>query len=134
MKSPAPDTALRALVSAHVIGNADRLRDQFLSAQPFAHCVIEDFLTAGFAQGLHDDFPAFERGNSLNEEGAPAGKSVVERMHSLGENYACLDQCVQSLAFLELIGRITGIPKLRRRSGRRRFSPRCTSNGTGAQL
>lgn len=112
MKPPTSDSALHALVSAQVTENADTLREQFLSARPFSHCIIEDFLADGFAQMLHDGFPTFERGNSLNEEGMPAGKSVVERMHSLGGDYARLDRCVQSPAFLDLIGRITGIPDL----------------------
>lgn len=104
--------ALDTMVAAQVIADADRLRDRFLAAQPFAHCVIDGFLVADFVQALAADFPAFERGNSLNEDGKPAGKSVVERLHSLGDAYARLDRCVQSPAFLELVGRITGIPGL----------------------
>jgi 2-oxoglutarate-Fe(II)-dependent oxygenase superfamily protein len=112
MNSSSPDLGPLLLIAPHVTANADRLRDGFLGAQPFAHCVIDDFFNDGFAQELLATFPAFERGNSLSEEGLPGGKSVVERMHSLGEHYALLDQCVQSPAFLDLVGRITGIPDL----------------------
>jgi len=74
--------------------------------------VIEDFFSEPYAQALLDTFPAFERGNSLNEDGVRANKSVVERIHALGGAYRQLDACVQSPEFLELIGRITGIPDL----------------------
>lgn len=112
MKMPFEHRDLQPLIAAHVIDQADRLRDGFLSAQPFAHCVIDDFFTDGFAHALHSTFPAFDRGNSLNEDGIPAGKSVVERMPTLGEGYLRLDRCVQSPGFLELLARITGIPDL----------------------
>ena len=109
---PATRSGLDAIIAPHVLDDAERLQALFLPAQPFAHCVIEDFFAADFVQALLRDFPAFDRGNSLNEDGSPAGKSVVERLHSLGEAYARLDRCVQSPAFLELVGRITGIAGL----------------------
>lgn len=109
---PATGSGLDAIIAPHVLADADRLQALFLAAQPFSHCVIEDFFAPDFVQALARDFPAFDRGNSLNEDGSPAGKSVVERLHSLGEVYARLDRCVQSPAFLELVGRITGIAGL----------------------
>jgi len=107
--NPAANPDLDAIIAPHVLEDADRLRTLFLPAEPFAHCVIDNFFAPGFVQALARDFPSFDRGNSLNEDGSPAGKSVVERLHSLGETYALLDRCVQSPAFLELVGSITGI-------------------------
>ena len=112
MNVPAQGSSLLTMIAPRVLAQADRLRDGFPGARPFAHCVIEDFFTEAFARSLLDAFPAFERGNSLNEDGLPGGKSVVEQMQALGDAYARLDQCVQSTGFLELIGRITGIPDL----------------------
>ena len=106
------DTHLRDIVAPHVSAQADALRAGFAMARPFSHCVIDGFFAAACAQALVDAFPAFERGNSINEDGARANKSVVERIHALGGAYRQLDACVQSPPFLELIGRITGIPDL----------------------
>lgn len=106
------DESTESLVSAHVNEQADALHAGFLSATPFAHCIIEDFFAAPFARALLDTFPAFERGNSLNEDGVAGGKSTIERLRSLGGAYRRLDELVQSSAFLDLVGRITGIPDL----------------------
>jgi hypothetical protein len=111
MTTPA-DSDPRQLIASHVFTDADALRAAFATARPFGHCVIEDFFAAPYAQALLDAFPAFERGNALNEDGVLANKSVVERIHALGGAYRQLDACVQSPPFLELIGRITGIPDL----------------------
>ena len=110
MNAPAPGTSLLTMIAPRVLAQAERLHDGFSDARPFAHCVIDGFFTDAFARSLLDQFPPFERGDSLDEDGTPAGKSVVEQMHALGEGYARLDRCVQSTGFLELIGRITGIP------------------------
>jgi hypothetical protein len=106
------DTSLRDIVAPHVFAQADALRTGFTTARPFSHCVIDGFFAAAHAQALLDAFPAFERGNSINEDGVRANKSVVERIHALGGAYRQLDACVQSPSFLELVGRITGIPDL----------------------
>jgi hypothetical protein len=102
----------RTLIASHVFDQADAWRAGFARAVPFGHCVIDDFLVPAFAHALLDAFPAFERGNSINEDGAPANKSVVERIRALGGAFEQLDACVQSEDFLELVGRLTGIPDL----------------------
>src|SRR5687768_2173832 len=91
---------------------AEALAGQFQAAIPFRNVVADDFLTEEFAQALLDEFPAFERGHALNEAGEIGGKSVVERIRSLGNSYRRLDALVRSNEFLQLIGRITGIPDL----------------------
>ncbi|MGI8561592.1 MAG: 2OG-Fe(II) oxygenase [Luteimonas sp.] len=110
--SAATPLACPACVSPDVAATADDLRRRFLSASPFAHCVIDDFLAEPWARSLLAEFPDFERGDALNEDGRPAGKSVVQRIRGLGGTYARLDDCVQTPEFLELVGRITGIPGL----------------------
>jgi Rps23 Pro-64 3,4-dihydroxylase Tpa1-like proline 4-hydroxylase len=111
MTTPA-DADPRDLVAPHVFTQAHAIRTAFVVAQPFNHCVIDDFFTESYARELLETFPAFERGDSLNEDGVRANKSVVERIHALGGTWRKLDACVQSPQFLELIGRITGIPEL----------------------
>ncbi|GAB2503673.1 hypothetical protein GCM10027084_17560 [Pseudoxanthomonas sangjuensis] len=84
----------------------------FESALPFRHCVIDGFLAPDFAARLLAQFPPFERGDYLNEDGKPGGKSTIERLRGLGDAYRQLDDLVQSPEFLRLIGDITGIPGL----------------------
>jgi hypothetical protein len=100
------------LVSAHVLANADALHARFSSAVPFRHAIIDDFLDSAFARTLLAEFPAFERGNFRNEDGVDGGKSTVERIRGLGPAYAALDDCIRSRDFLDLVGRVTGIPDL----------------------
>ena len=105
-------SSLASIVAPHAAEQADALRARFLSATPFAHCVIEGFLDPGIAHALLTEFPAFECGNFRNEDGVAGGKSTIERIRGLGPAYAALDDCIQSRGFLDLVGRITGIPDL----------------------
>lgn len=101
-----------SVVAQSVRDRPDALCERFLSARPFGHVVIDDFLDEGFARALLKQFPPFERGNALNEDGTLGGKSTVERIRALGDAFATLDDCIRSPAFLQLVGRITGIPDL----------------------
>lgn len=112
MNAVSAHAALHGVVAPHAIAAADDVRARFLAAQPFRHCVIEDFLAPGFADALLAGFPAFDRGNAINEDGVAAGKSTVERIRTLGPAWATLDDCIQSPAFLALVERITGIDGL----------------------
>lgn len=85
---------------------------RFAQRDPFRHVVIDDFLEADYAARLLAQFPAFERGNALNEAGEPGNKSTVERVRNLGPAFTRLDDLVQSREFLDLIGHLTGIPDL----------------------
>lgn len=99
-------------VDTRVQQQAGALAERFAQAQPFGHVVIDDFFDDGFAQALLAQFPAFERANSLGEDGRPGGKATFERIRQLGPAYADLDDLVRSPAFLGLVGRITGIDGL----------------------
>lgn len=100
------------LIAAHVEPQSGELRERFESATPFSHCVIEGFFDPAFAQSLLQDFPAFDQGNHLNEDGVAGGKSTVEQIRDLGAPYQRLDDLIQGKEFLGLIERITGIPNL----------------------
>ncbi len=101
-----------SLVNPEVASAAGRLAEQFRSAKPFRHIVIENFFTADACAKLLADFPPFERGNARNEAGELGAKSTVERIRELGRSYAALDDAIQTPRFLALIGTITGIPDL----------------------
>lgn len=99
-------------IDARVVAGADRHAAAFARREPFRHVVIDDFLAADYAAALLAQFPPFERGNARNEAGQHGGKSTVERIRRLGAPYAALDALIRSRAFLDLIGRITGIADL----------------------
>lgn len=104
--------ALDGIVSAAVARDAAAIREGFLAARPFRHCVIPAFFSPVFAEALLRQFPDFSRGNHLNEDGVAGGKSTVERIRGLGEAYAALDDCIRSPDFLQLVSRLTGIDDL----------------------
>jgi len=90
----------------------DELSVRFQRRDPFRHVVIDDFLAAEYCASLLAQFPPFESGNARNEAGELGSKSTVERIRTIGPAYAALDDVLQTREFLDLIGRITGIPKL----------------------
>ena len=100
------------LLDPHVTTHASEYAQAFARHEPFRHVVIDNFLAPNDAATLLTNFPPFERGNARNEAGDFSGKSTVERIRKLGTPYAALDDLIQSRAFLDLIGRITGIPDL----------------------
>jgi hypothetical protein len=100
------------VLNPDVSRNAAQFGARFAEAQPFRHIVIENFLAPDFAERLLDEFPAFERGNNIGDDGRPGGKSTVERMEALGVSYRKLDTAIQSPEFLKLLGTITGIDDL----------------------
>jgi Rps23 Pro-64 3,4-dihydroxylase Tpa1-like proline 4-hydroxylase len=95
-----------------VADNAGELAIRFQNARPFRHIVIADFLKTNDCEELLRQFPPFERGNARNEAGELGAKSTVEKIRELGPLYAALDDLIQTREFLDLIGRITGIPDL----------------------
>jgi Rps23 Pro-64 3,4-dihydroxylase Tpa1-like proline 4-hydroxylase len=86
------------------------LRRQFAAARPFRHVVIEPFLDRQFCANLMAEFPAFQARNALNESGEAGRKAVVPQLARLGPAYQRFDRLIRDRKFLELIGRITGIP------------------------
>ncbi|MHB8744678.1 MAG: 2OG-Fe(II) oxygenase [Sulfuricaulis sp.] len=100
------------MLNPAVIADVSKLATQFQCRDPFRHVVIDDFLAPDFCAQLLAEFPPFERGNACNEAGELGNKSTVEKIRGLGSTYAELDDHIQTRAFLDLIGRITGIPHL----------------------
>lgn len=73
MSAPLP-----SVLSPRALGSVDDLSASFARATPFRHVVIDDFLDAGFARRLAAQFPDFDRGDSLGEDGKPGGKSTCD--------------------------------------------------------
>lgn len=100
------------MLNPAVSTRAADLAAQFQRRDLFRHVVIDDFFDAATCTRLLEEFPPFERGNARNEAGELGNKSTVEKIRGLGPTYAALDDTIQTHGFLELIGRITGIPDL----------------------
>ena len=98
------------MLDPSVAQRSAELHAAFNRRDPFRHVVIENFFAADFLARLRAEFPDFTRGDARNEAGELAGKSVVERIRSLGPAYKELDDRIQSPEFLGLISKITGIP------------------------
>ena len=103
---------LGSIVDEKVLAGVGGWHERFMSAQPFRHVIIDDFLTPDFASALLAAFPAFEKGNFVGDDGRPGGKSTVDRVRDLGDAYGRLDDVIQSREFLDLVGRVTGIENL----------------------
>lgn len=101
-----------SIIAPRVLDAAQAHRAQFGAAMPFPHVVIDDFLEPAFARELLDAFPAFERGNSVGDDGAPGGKSTLDRIRGLGPAYQRLDDAIKSPQFLRAVGALTGIDGL----------------------
>jgi hypothetical protein len=100
------------LLHPSVVERADEARDRFRAAQPFRHIVIDEFLEPSFCRQLMTEFPAFDPSHAVTELGDPGRKAVVSDLPSLGEAYKRFDRLMRDAEFLELVGRITDIPKL----------------------
>jgi hypothetical protein len=97
---------------ASVIAGAADASQRFATAQPFRHVVIDNFLEPALCQALMAEFPSFDPSRARNEHGETGRKAVFHDMASLGAACRGFDNLMRSPAFLDLIGRITGIPKL----------------------
>jgi hypothetical protein len=104
--------AAETLLNADVHARSAAWRTAFATAQPFRHVVIDDFLDGAFAQRLLAQFPPFDRGNAIGDDGQPGNKSTLARIRALGETYVALDAAIQSPAFLAWLGDVTGIDDL----------------------
>lgn len=100
------------LIRKEIQNQADELRRQFLSNDPFPHLAIDDFLDADFCCYLIREFPAFDRQHAQNELGEVGGKAVFQELARLGPAYGAFDSMIRSGEFLSFLSRLTGIPKL----------------------
>jgi hypothetical protein len=100
------------ILRPEVRDGAERLRAEFLSAQPFRHVVVDNFLTADACRQAIADFPSFEDKHAINEYGEVGGKAVREKLSELGPIYAKLDALFRSPDFRRWVGRVSDIDDL----------------------
>ena len=118
---------MQNLVNHRVKDSSAELYEQFVSAQPFRHISIDDFLDEKFAMSLLATFPAFDEKLAINENGELGGKAVQQKVTALGPVWQQLDTLVKSAQFREMISEITGIPRLK-------FDPDYYGGGTHENL
>jgi hypothetical protein len=94
-----------------LLGTAD-LHSRFAAGAPFRHVVIDEFLNPEFCHQLMQEFPIFDSDRAVNERGEKGRKAVISEPARIGPAYARFDQMIRGREFLDLIGRITGIPQL----------------------
>lgn len=99
-------------VSEGVVSRADQYRGAFVSAKPFKHIVIEEFFEPAFAECLLLEFPRFDTRLARNEFGEVRGKAVNTKIREISPAYQRLYEIIGGKPFLELVGRISGIPDL----------------------
>ena len=112
MASSRAELPTAALLDPDLPARVDELAARFRQRDPFRHVVIDGFFAPHACSALLAEFPPFERGNARNEAGEIGNKSTVEKIRRLGPAYAALDDLLQTREFLDMIGRITGIPDL----------------------
>lgn len=100
------------ILRPEVRDDAEALREQFLSAKPFRHVVIEGFLREDVCGQAVEQFPAFEDKHAINEYGEVGGKAVREKLAGLGPAYARLDALFRSAEFRRWVGRVSDIDEL----------------------
>ena len=91
---------------------ATALGQKFAAAQPFKHVVIDRFLDDEFCRELMDQFPSFDQSRAVNEHGEIGRKSAIPDLSRLGAPYRRFDELMRDSGFLDLMSRLTGIPKL----------------------
>ncbi len=101
-----------SLVHHHVRDHIEDLAREFAAARPFRHVVVDQFLDPVFCRELIAQFPPFAAGDTRNERGEQAGKSVIGRIWKLGPAFARFDRLMRNAGFLNMCERITGIPGL----------------------
>ena len=118
---------MKKLVNEAVTNSAHELQQRFVSAQPFRHIVVDDFLEPDFARSLLEGFPAFDEKLAMNENGVVGAKAVHEKIINLGSQWRKLDTLVESADFRALISNITAIPDLQ-------YDPHYFGGGTHENL
>ena len=114
---------LNKYLSPDVLAQHSKIKQQFTSAYPFSHVLIEGFFQESFCRELLASFPAFDKKRAINEDGVIGNKSVNELITGLPEPYPNLDLLVKSPEFLELVSKLTGISELK-------FDPHYFGGGT----
>ncbi|HZS38058.1 MAG TPA: 2OG-Fe(II) oxygenase [Polyangia bacterium] len=87
---------MRSVLAAELLDGVDGLARSFRAAEPFKHVVVEPLLAPELARGLAAEFRAPASGE----------------LRALGPAFQSLDDTLRSPEFLQLLTRLTGIPRL----------------------
>lgn len=99
-------------INLSLVSRSRELHEQFESARPFRHLVLDEFIESTFCHELMRSFPAFNPQKAVNEYGKVGGKAVHRDVMTLGPAYARFDALMKSPAFLSWLSEATGIPEL----------------------
>jgi len=103
---------LSSILNPDILHDTRALAERFRSAAPFPSLVLDEILSPAFIARLHQEFPDFEQGNRIGDNGQLGGKSTTERFRNVGPAYRELDDAIQSQQFLQWLSDVTGIDDL----------------------
>ena len=104
---------MKHLITKPVLERAAGIRSGFISAQPFKHACIEDFLEPQWAETLLREFPSFDPKKAVDEFGKVGRKAVRTDMREISDSYRAFYDYISSPEFLGTMSEMTGIPELR---------------------
>jgi Rps23 Pro-64 3,4-dihydroxylase Tpa1-like proline 4-hydroxylase len=90
---------------------APALREEFRTARPFPHVVIEDFLPLETAERVREEFDQTREGWDLYHH-YNENKLAVSRLDPLGPHTRALFDALQSRRFVDIVESLTGIENL----------------------
>jgi hypothetical protein len=105
-------SSLSAYIDSTHLSSADAIGTKFNAASPFPFVTLDNFFTREYAEALLSEFPAFDAGYAIGDDGKQGGKSTVSRIRKLGAAYETLDDLVKSSSFLAWLSAATQIPDL----------------------
>src|SRR3954471_21430304 len=91
---------------------ADQLRDQFMSASPFPHVVIDDFLSPDLLDQVLAEFPRQERIDWEEFDTSREVKLALADAEQMGPTTRHLLAEFNSAVFTDFLTALTGIEKL----------------------
>lgn len=103
---------MQHLIAPAVLGNADSIRAEYVSAKPFKHACIEGFLLPEWAETLLKEFPIFDPAKAVDEFGRVGRKAVRTDMREISGRYREFYNYISSQPFLDAISAMSGIPGL----------------------
>ena len=103
---------MKHMIADTVLESTSAIRNDFLTAKPFRHACVEDFLEPGLAETLLDEFPVFDPKKAVDEFGKIGRKAVRTDMREISDHYREFFDYISSQPFLDAISAMTGIPDL----------------------
>ena len=104
-----------ALVNSRSAKEITQLRQQFTSADPFPHMVVDNFFTADFLRSIERDFPVKDENYNrfcADDDGRIGTNYANGDLAQFPRAFKQLDALIQSKAFLNYVSALTGIREL----------------------